>query len=166
MEKIALTELDNHPQAAAVMYRLTDVLGLADVAINYYELETGDSFAFAYHKHEIQEEIFYIEKGTVTFETENSQVQVDAGEMIRFGPGEYQRGWNYGDDRVIALALGAPLEYGQQVTLRYCQKCGERTDNRLERSTERGEPIRVACCEVCGTETGRWYRGSMAGEVP
>jgi uncharacterized cupin superfamily protein len=55
------------------MRHLTDALGLTDVAINYYELESGDSFAFAYHKHGIQEEVFYIQSGSIVFETERGR---------------------------------------------------------------------------------------------
>ncbi|MFB6186095.1 MAG: cupin domain-containing protein [Halobacteriaceae archaeon] len=166
MERIRIEEVDNSVQPSAVMKPLTKALGMQDMAINYYELEPGDSFAFAYHNHEIQEEIFYIQSGTATFETEAGPVEVTAGEMIRFDRGEFQRGWNKGDERVTALAFGAPLEYGQQVKLRYCENCGEQTDTRLERDDEDGTEVRVAYCNVCGAETGRWYRGSMAGQVP
>jgi uncharacterized cupin superfamily protein len=57
MEKIRIKELENSIQPAAVMYHLTEALCLTDFAINYYELEPGDSFAFAYHNHEVQEEV-------------------------------------------------------------------------------------------------------------
>lgn len=166
MEKLRIDEVDNSVQPAAVMRKLTDTLGLTDMAINYYELEPGDSFAFAYHSHEVQEEVFYVQEGTATFETEDGDVDVEAGEILRFGRDEFQRGWNRGDERVVALALGAPLEYGTQPKLRACDACGERTDTRLERVEEDGETVVVARCRVCDGETGRWYRGSMDGTVP
>ena len=87
-------------------------------------------------------------EGTATFETgeprrgsipasggtasEEGPVEVGAGEAVRFDRGEFQRGWNHGDERVVALALGAPLDYGEQVKLRDCPSCGETTDSRLE----------------------------------
>jgi uncharacterized cupin superfamily protein len=154
MEKVRIDDVENRVMPAAVMRPLTDALGATDLALNYYELEPGDSFAFAYHVHEVQEEIFYVQSGTATFETEDGPVEVEAGEVVRFPPGEYQRGTNEGDKRVEALALGAPLEYGEQVKLRECPECGERTDNRIE-SVEDGE-TRVTTCKTCGTETGRW----------
>lgn len=166
MEKVRISEQENQVQPAAVMRTLTKPLELTDLAINYYELEPGDSFAYAYHNHEIQEEVFYVQAGTATFETETGDVDVGPGEIIRFDRGEFQRGWNRGDERVIALAMGAPLEYGTQVKLRDCETCGEQTDTRLEREDEDGEPVTVAYCTECGTESGRWYRGSMPGEVP
>lgn len=166
MEKVRIDEVTNAVQPAAVMRHLTEPLGLTDVAINYYELEPGDSFAFAYHNHEVQEEVFFVQAGTATFETEDGPLTVEAGEIVRFDRGEFQRGWNRGDERVVAIALGAPLAYGEQVKLRDCASCDERTENRLERERDGDGPVTVAVCERCGAETGRWYRGSMPGTVP
>jgi uncharacterized cupin superfamily protein len=164
MEKVRIADVENSVQPAAVMRPLTEALGTTNLAINYYELEPGDSFAFAYHSHEIQEEVFYVQEGTATFETETGPVKVSAGEILRFDRGEFQRGWNRSDERVRALALGAPLEYGDQPKLRECPDCGTETHNRLRRADE-GDAV-LALCEECGTETGRWVRGSMDGEVP
>ncbi len=166
MERVRINDVENSVQPAAVMRQLTKPLGLTDHAINFYELETGDSFAFAYHNHEIQEEVFYVQSGTATFETDAGSVEVDAGGIIRFDREEFQRGWNRGEEPVVALALGAPLDYGHQIKLRDCQTCGEMTDTRFERETEDGAAVRIAYCKECGTENGRWYRGSMPGEVP
>jgi uncharacterized cupin superfamily protein len=164
MEKVRIDEVDNSIQPAAVMRHLTEPLGVTDLAINYYELEPGDSFAFAYHNHAVQEEVFCVLSGTATFEIEDGPITVEEGEIIRFGRGEFQRGWNRGDERVRALALGAPLEYGEQRKLRHCPDCEVETDCRLERTDD--EAAVVAYCEECGAETGRWVRGSMEGEVP
>ena len=168
MERVRIDDVENSIQPAAVMKKLTRPLGLTDFAINYYELEPGDSFAYAYHRHEIQEEVFYVQEGTATFETESGDVEVEAGSIVRFPPGEFQRGWNRGQERVVAPALGAPLEYGEMVKLRECPTCGTKTDTDLEREPddESGEPIIVAFCKRCETDTGRWTEGSIDGTVP
>ena len=167
MNHVRIDDVENDVQPAAVMRKLTEPLGLTDVAINYYELEPGDSFAFAYHSHEIQEEAFYVLSGTTTFETANGPVEVADGEVVRFGREEFQRGWNYGDERVRALAIGAPLEYGNQPKLRRCPDCDAETEVDLDRiEDDEGEEAVVARCLECGAETGRWYRGSMDGKVP
>ncbi len=163
MEKVRIGTVENSVQPAAVMRQLTEPLGLTDLAVNYYELEPGDSFSFAYHNHEVQEEVFYVHSGTATFDTADGPVTVEAGGIIRFGRGEFQRGWNRSEELVRALALGAPLEYGRQVKLRHCSECGERTDNRLEGADDGAV---VAVCRECGAQTGRWVKGSMDGEVP
>lgn len=177
MKKIDIADVENSVQPAAVMRPLTEPLEATDVAVNYYELEPGDSFSFAYHRHEVQEEIFHVQAGTATFETDDGDVDVCAGEIVRFPPGEFQRGWNRGDERVVALALGAPLEYGRQVKLRECPSCESETDSTLERRTggndgegdknggDESEYV-VALCADCGTVTGRWTNGRMPGDVP
>lgn len=157
MEHVRIDDLDNAVQPAAVMRHLTRPLGLSDMAINYYELEPGDSFAFAYHRHEVQEEVFVVLDGVAEFDTESGPVEVGSGEVIRFEPGEFQRGWNRGDERVRALALGAPLEYGDGEKLVDCPDCGEATENDIERADD--ETVRTVCT-VCGSETGRWRRGA------
>lgn len=64
------------------------------------------------HMHENQEEPLVVREGRVTFETEGGAVVVDAGERIRFDPGEYQQGVNTGGERVVALVIGAPQDRG------------------------------------------------------
>lgn len=165
MKRVSVDDVENSIQPAAVMRPLTDALGLTDVALNYYELEPGDSFAFAYHSHETQEEAFFVISGTATFETESGPVEVGPNEIVRFDREEFQRGWNRGEEPVRALAIGAPLAYGAQLKLRYCPECDAETDTDLSAAADEDDAV-VARCVECGTETGRWYRGSMDGEVP
>ena len=173
MKRVRVDDVENSLQPAAVMRPLTEALGLTDLAVNYYELEPGDSFAFAYHSHEVQEEAFYVISGTATFETDDGPVEVEKNEIVRFDREEFQRGLNRGDEPVRALALGAPLEYGEMPRLRYCPDCDTEADTEFDRVTEAGEDDKassreavIARCVECGAETGRWYRGSMDGEVP
>lgn len=153
MEKVSIDDLDlvsNPP--ATIQRNLTRPLGTTDVALNYYELEPGDAFAYAYHNHEIQEELFYVLEGTATFETDAGPVEIGPDEIVRFGRGEYQRGTNQGEERVVAIALGAPLDYGEMDKRRQCPDCGEFTSQTFETVDD----DYVATCQVCGTETGRW----------
>jgi uncharacterized cupin superfamily protein len=154
MEKVRIEELDSYMGPAAEKRPLTDALDADDVAINHYELAPRDSFAFGYHAHQDQEEVFYVQSGTVTFETAGGPVEVGAGETIRFAPGEYQRGTNEGDDRVVALAIGAPRESGDTDVLRDCSDCGKRTAQRIEMTDDRD--ALVTLCVDCGAETGRF----------
>ncbi len=89
MNQIDIDDIENSIQPAAVMRKLTKPLGLTDVAINYYELEPGDSFAFAYHNHEVQEEVFIVWDGTATFDTEEGPIEVGPGAAIRFDREEF-----------------------------------------------------------------------------
>lgn len=154
MRKISVDEADRVPSPASVRRPLADALGAEHVAINYYELAPGESFAFGYHRHDEQEELFYVLAGTATFETEEGDVAVEAGEVVRFAPGEFQQGWNRGDERVLALALGAPKETVGGEVRRECPECGERTRHGFE--SEDGGRTRLTICLDCGAETGRY----------
>lgn len=88
--------------------------------MNYYELAPGESFAFGYHRRADQEEVFYIQSGTDTFETEDGEKVVGTREMIRFEPGEWQRGINTDNERVTALALSTPTDADETDILREC----------------------------------------------
>jgi uncharacterized cupin superfamily protein len=154
MERVRIDDVDARSGPAAEKRPLADALGATDVAINYYELDPGDSFAFGYHMHGNQEEVFHVLSGTATFETEGGEVEVGPGEAVRFAPGEYQRGWNRGDERVVALALGAPRETGAFDLLWDCPDCGERTPHRIDGR----EDAIVTVCEGCSAETQRYDR--------
>jgi uncharacterized cupin superfamily protein len=114
MQKVSVDELDNDPRVADVQKHLTEPLGLSDMALNYYELEPGDSFSGGMHTHMDQEEVFYVMEGTATFQPEEGTHEVGPDEAVRFAPGEYQEGRNEGDERVRALAMGAPRGWARR----------------------------------------------------
>ena len=153
MEKVAVDELDSWIGPASVKRPVGKALGTEHVALNYYELAPGESFAFGYHAHEKQEEVFYVVEGTATFETDDGPLRVGAGEAVRFEPGEFQRGVNEGTDRVRALAVGAPADPGELTLLRECEPCGRRSEHRIEPRDDRRALVTV--CTDCGAETGR-----------
>lgn len=164
MERLRIAAVDNALGPAAEKRRLTRPLGAADLALNYYELAPGDAFAFGYHRHADQEEVFVVESGTVTFETADGPVAVGAGEVVRFDPGEFQRGVNRGDERVRALAIGAPRDGGETEIRRRCADCGERTPQAVERAPH-GDALVTRCIE-CGGTTGRFVHGEVDREAP
>ena len=153
MERVSVDDPDRRMGPAADKRALSGPLGTTDLAINYYELAPGDSFGFGYHRHPDQEEVFYVVEGTATFETEDGDVCVTAGEAVRFAPGEWQLGRNAGDERVVALALGAPKDTGETEMLRECADCGGRTENTIQMADDR-ESLLTRCTD-CGAETGR-----------
>jgi len=154
MRKIRVDEADRVPSPASVRRPLADPLGAEHVAINYYELQPGESFAFGYHKHDDQEEVFCVLSGTATFETEEGDVDVGAGEVVYFSPGEFQQGWNRGDEPVTAFALGAPKDAWGGEVRRECPECGERTPHRFD--SENDGRTRLTVCLECDAVTGRY----------
>lgn len=146
MEKLSIEELENDPRVADVQKHLTDPLGLSDMAINYYELQPGDSFSGSLHTHTNQEEVFYVIEGEATFETIDDEFTVGDGETVRFAPGEYQEGRNESDGRVVALALGAPQETGETRIKLSCREC-EDADYYVLNTIDDGVTLR---CPECG----------------
>ena len=157
MRKVRIDDVERFMGPASVKRPIARALETEHMGLNYYELEPGDAFAFGYHSHGDQEEVFYIQQGTVTFETEDGPVSAEAGEAVRFGPGEFQRGVNEGDERVVGLAIGAPKDGGELTLLRACDDCGGRTPQAIQRS-EDGEAL-VTVCEGCDGLTGRFRYG-------
>jgi uncharacterized cupin superfamily protein len=154
MEHVRIADVDSWMSPASAKRPLSNALGAEDVTINHYELAPGESFAFGYHRHADQEEIFHVLEGVATFETEDGDVEVSAGEAVRFAPGEWQQGTNEGDERVVALAIGAPAEMGETTILRACPDCGGRTEQEIQ-PTEEKDAL-VTLCLDCGGETGRF----------
>ncbi|SFL07341.1 Cupin domain-containing protein [Halogranum rubrum] len=151
--KITTTEVgDDAAGSARVFKSLSESLGVMGVALNYFERAPGEPIGYCYHRHHEQEEVFYVLSGTATFETEAETVTVDAGELIRFAPGEWQQGSNRGEERLVVLAIGAPFEQGPTDLRRDCPACGERTPADPE---PMGDGV-VFYCAVCNTETGRY----------
>ena len=170
MEKVAIDDVDievNPMDVHSVRRPISDALGFSDFAMNYFELEPGESFSGGLHTHHDQEEVFYVQEGTATFETRASlrdaddasgetasdgaeEITVDEGEVIRFAPGDFQHGYNDTDEPVVGFAFGAPKskhDWDQIESLIYCQDCEEEVGHGLE-FTEEGN-FRLTCTE-CG----------------
>ncbi|MFB6171369.1 MAG: cupin domain-containing protein [Haloarculaceae archaeon] len=153
MERISVADVDQAALSGRTDRRaLDEALGTTDVAVKYYELAPGDAFSGGYHTHHDQEELFYVLSGTATFDTEAGEaaVAVDAGEAIRFAPGEFQHGYNAADDGPVvrALALGAPPGMDETVTVFTCPACGEETRHDVDLDEAAG--VSVTECRACG----------------
>jgi uncharacterized cupin superfamily protein len=95
MEKVAIDDVDIETSPLgvhSVRRPVSRALGTSDFAMNYFELEPGDSFSGGLHTHHDQEEVFHVQEGTATFEVgrDRETREVAPGECIRFSPGEFQ----------------------------------------------------------------------------
>jgi uncharacterized cupin superfamily protein len=154
MRTVRLDDLENRLGPASVSRPLSDALGTGDVALNYYELAPGESSAYGLHAHDAQEEVFYVQSGTVTFRTLDGSVAVDGGTVVHFDAGEYQRCVNEGDERATLLVVGAPRDAGETEVLRHCESCDGATPQSL--SLVDDQHAVEATCEECGSVTGRF----------
>ncbi|WP_254537541.1 cupin domain-containing protein [Halomarina litorea] len=160
MKRVALDDVRNEPnplKVHEVRKPVSKVLGTEDFAMNYFELEPGESFSGGMHTHHDQEEVFYIQEGTATFdvrqsvESETEQVEVGPDAAIRFDPGEYQQGVNRGEEQVTGLALGAPgamHDWDDIESVVYCPDCEQETGHDLDFVEGRFEMT----CGECGYE--------------
>jgi len=140
MEHRAIEEVEHveHPtHVNEVRKPVSRALGATGFAMVYNELAPGDSFGGALHTHHDVEEVFYIVEGTATFEVgkERETVEVGPGELIRFAPGEFQRGYNWSDDRVVGFIFSAPgaeHDWAEEELFFECRSCGEERVHGIE----------------------------------
>lgn len=157
MEHVAIddVEIDLHPMDIQDVRRpVSAALGTEHLAMNYFELAPGDRFSGGPHTHGDQEEIFYVESGTATFDVgrDGKRVTVGAGELIRFAPGEYQTGYvaEDADEDVVGWAIGAPgarHDWGELESIVYCRECEAEHPHTTEPAAE--ARFRLTCTE-CG----------------
>ncbi|MEZ3145231.1 cupin domain-containing protein [Halobaculum sp. MBLA0143] len=152
MEHISIDEVEQAATATDVDQRvLAGALGTTDVAVNHYRLQPDDRLSGDLHAHQDQEEVFVVIEGEVTFHTaqaEDDQVTVADGEVVRFGPGEFQTGGNHGEEEAEVIALGAPRDSEDVRVPRICPACD--TESVRVVPTEDGTFGFV--CPECGEE--------------
>lgn len=148
MKKVAVDAVDSPATTspADVFRPLSGALETSGLAINYVELAPGEQFGYDYHRHLDQEELFYVQQGTATFDTESGETEVSAGEVIRFEPGEFQLGVNRGGERVVAVTLGAPRETDAIEYRRACPTCETATIQTPELDREQ-RTVAIECTE-------------------
>jgi quercetin dioxygenase-like cupin family protein len=157
MEKVSIDEVEievNPMKVHSVRRPVSRALGTEHFAMNYFELEPGESFSGGIHTHHDQEEVFYIQEGTAKFDTPDDGIIVDEGELIRFAPGEYQKGYNdpdegEEDETVVGFAIGAPgstHDWEELESIVFCPDCEEEKPHGVDLV---GDAFRLSC-EDCG----------------
>jgi quercetin dioxygenase-like cupin family protein len=156
MERVTIEDIEAEPHPMGVNRErrpITDAVGAEHMTAVHYKLDPGEQFSGGLHTHHDQEEMFYVMAGTATFEygTDGEKTEVEAGEVIRFDPGEFQCGRNESDEQVVGLALAAPgsqHNWEDLESLAPCPECDEVTPHGVH------EPDGnfVIYCNECGNE--------------
>lgn len=144
-------------ESDAARAAVDDALGIEGFALNRYCLQPGDGLPSGLHTHLDQAEVFVVLSGKLRFETLDGDVAVEAGEAVRFAPGEYQTGANAGDEPAVVLAVGAPQKSDEVRVPLPCPDCGHEA---LEPNWRDGEVVldcpdcraghRTHGCPECG----------------
>ncbi|GAB3689248.1 hypothetical protein GCM10028857_24360 [Salinarchaeum chitinilyticum] len=89
---------------------ISDAVGLGNLGAHVYEAAPGETVPLAYHYHDEQEELFYVTSGTLSVETPEEVLSVDAGEVLVVEPDSPQRAYVAEDASGPAevLVIGAP----------------------------------------------------------
>lgn len=164
MEKVTVDDVEPSQSAGeAVRRALAEPLDTTDLAINHYRLDPDERIS-GLHGHGDQEEVFVVVDGSATFETldiedsagdddvgyDAGEVTVDAGETIRFAPGEYQSGKNVSGETAVVYGLGAPRDSEDVRIPLTCPECD--LGYRRPAMADDGETV-VLACPGCGAES-------------
>jgi uncharacterized cupin superfamily protein len=98
------------PDRPCVQRAVGDEAGLENVACNLYEVRPGEQIPLAYHYHDDQEEVFYVESGQLHVETPGGERVVPEGHVLVVEPDSPQRAFvpEDAEETVRTLVLGAP----------------------------------------------------------
>jgi quercetin dioxygenase-like cupin family protein len=151
MNIVTVSEVDRFMSNATIFRPITRQLGTTELALNYFEVESGDAFSIGCHTHLDQEEVIYVLSGTATWKTEEGTQTVSEGQVIRFRPGEFHHGYNNGTEKVVAIGIGAPKDSEDIVV--ECDGCGERVEPSMNMADGR-EAIEIDCPE-CDSRIAR-----------
>lgn len=111
-------------------HELSAPLATTGISVNHYRIPPENGLPGGVHAHMDQEEVLIVLAGTAEFETMDGTITVEAGEAIRFGPGEFHSGTNAAEQDLVALAVGAPRAT-EDVRIPFaCSACGH-SDLRL-----------------------------------
>lgn len=161
MKKVSVSEVPASRRNPALRI-LTDELGTRDVAVNHFEVPPREQLSGGYHAHHDQEELFYVQTGSITFQTAERDVTVEEGEIIRFAPGDFHYGYNPSADPAIVLAIGAPPESQKVESVRECLTCGTVfTHHRrayMGIVEDPADPRLSVACPECAGDTDRTSR--------
>jgi mannose-6-phosphate isomerase-like protein (cupin superfamily) len=101
------TKLD--PDGEERFVSLRRALGVTSFGINQLVLEPRQRGRI--HRHERQEEVYFVLEGTLTLVVEGEDQAVERGELVRVAPEVRRQLVNRGPERVVMVALGGDGEH-------------------------------------------------------
>lgn len=112
---VTVTRLDlDSPERFVSLRR---ALGVSAFGINQMLLRPGERGRI--HRHEHQEEVYLVLRGTLGLEIEGEELELTEGDLVRVGPEVRRRLLNRGPGVCIVLALGGAGEHAGRDGLAY-----------------------------------------------
>lgn len=172
MDRVSISDVATASLSETVALRsLQSTLDLEHVSVNHYHLDPETRLPWGLHAHMDQEELFIVLDGSLTFETLSGTMTVEAGDTIKFDPGEYHVGTNPFETSATFLAIGAPPDSTDIRIPLPCPDC-EEPALRLELSDEDGGLACPTCgttvdgtCDVCGEAELEVRLGELADDL-
>lgn len=112
---VSVTRLD--PDSPERFVPLRRRLGVSAFGINQMLLRPGERGRI--HRHEHQEEVYLVLRGTLTLEVEGEEQDLVEGDLARIGPEVRRRLVNRGPGLCVVLALGGAGEHAGRDGLAY-----------------------------------------------
>lgn len=81
------------------------MIGVTAWGMNVLEMEPGADYVVHDHSEDQQEEVYVVLDGDATLEADGEEHRVEAGSLVRVGPGT-KRNWRPGKKGVTLLAVG------------------------------------------------------------
>ena len=112
---VSVTRLE--PDSPERFVPLRRQLGVSSFGLNQMVLRPGERGRI--HRHERQEEVYLVLRGTLTLEVESAERDLAEGELARVGPEVRRRLLNRGPAPCVVLAVGGATEHAGRDGLAY-----------------------------------------------
>lgn len=152
--KVRVNDLKDGLSPSRHKKEIDEAVGATKLGFNVYTMEPGDEMPWGYHYHPEHEEIFYVVEGSIIFQTEDGEFEVEEGEAFFVPEGAPQKAIGAGDGTSKVIAVGAPKEKDQAIIKEKCPKCGEVAE--LYSQKVESDPLTYAIyCSNCDNEVRR-----------
>ena len=153
--KVTVDDLPDAPSPTRRKKEVDEAVGAEAFGFNVYVADPGELVPWGRHRHPDHEELYYVLEGALSVETDDGDVQVDAGEAFFVPADAPTMARAVGETPARLVAVGAPKAADGAVIEERCPSCGAVTGRDVGRD---GDEVVLRCAD-CGAETRRFGPG-------
>ncbi|MFB6310382.1 MAG: cupin domain-containing protein [Salinirussus sp.] len=103
-------DLEPVPDRPSDMRYISEAIGMENMGLRLYRVQPGEEIPLSgLHYHDTQEEAFYVVEGTLSIETPDDTLTIEAGQFFVAEPGSAHRAYvDAEDSRTVVVGMGAP----------------------------------------------------------